>query len=170
MNEPSIELDEPDDDAPTPPPSQPRSVPPPLPVSASFVPPARAAADEAFAQRMLERLAAGDYAGALIAAESLLEFRPLDADASDTAQIARTELRRTYIERVGSLERVPRLCMPLEGLLSHPWVDARAAVLVARVDGVASVREVVEGAGMHTTEALRVLSELVLRRAVTLDD
>ena len=145
-------------------------MPPPLPPSASVIPAARAAADEAFAQRMIERLAAADYAGALLAAESLLEFRPLDADASDTAQIARSELRHIYIERLGSLERVPRLAMPFEGLLSHVWVDARAAVLLARVDGAASVREIVEGAGMHTTEALRVLSELVLRRAVAVDD
>jgi hypothetical protein len=170
MDEATLELEALDDEVPEPPPSQPRSVPPPLPPGASVVPAARAEADEAFAQHMLERLAAGDYAGALLAAESLLEFRPLDADASDTATMARTELRRVYIERLGSLERVPRLSVPLDGLMSHAWVDARGALLLARIDGVATVRDIVEGAGMHTTEALRVLSELALRRAVTLDD
>jgi hypothetical protein len=163
--------DGPPDDATPAPSSQPRSMPPPLPPSASQIPPARAAADDAFTQRMIERLAAGDYVAALIAAESLLEFRPLDSDASDTAVIARGELRRLYIARLGSLERVPRLLVPLEALLSHAWVDARSALLVGRIDGVASIRHIVEAAGgMHATEALRLLSELVLRRAVALDD
>jgi hypothetical protein len=162
--------DDPPDDSTPAPSSQPRSLPPPLPPSASQIPPARAAADDAFTQSMIERLAAGDYVAALIAAESLLEFRPRDSDASDTAVIARGELRRLYIARLGSLERVPRRVMPLEGVLSHAWVDARSALIFARVDGVATVREVVEDAGMHATEGLRLLSELVLRRAVALDD
>jgi hypothetical protein len=180
MNQPSVDSHDTHDpveleavvleEVPPPPSSQPRSVPPPLPASASTIPAARLEADDAFAARMIERLAAGDYQGALLAAESLLEFRPLDPDASDTALIARGELRRLYIERLGSLERVPHLSVPIEGLLSHPWVDARSAFVLGRIDGVATVREVVEGTGMHATDGLRLLSELVLRRAVTLDD
>jgi hypothetical protein len=148
-----------------------RSMPPPLPPSASEIPAARAAAYDAFSQVMLERLAACDYLGAVIAAESLLEFRPLDPVATDTARLARAELRHLYLDRLGSIDRVPRLAVPLEGLLSHPWVDARAAFLIGRINGIDTIRELVEGAGMqHVTDALRVLSELVLRRAVTLDE
>ncbi|HXN31091.1 MAG TPA: hypothetical protein VN894_04485, partial [Polyangiaceae bacterium] len=50
----------------------PKSQPPPLPESACHIPPARAAAGAASADRMLERLAASDYCGALMAAEALL--------------------------------------------------------------------------------------------------
>jgi hypothetical protein len=170
MKELSLELDTPVDDETPPSASQPRTVPPPLPASASQIPPARAAADDAFAQQMIDRLAAGDYLGALIAAESLLEFRPLDTDASDTAQIARSELRHMYIDRLGSLDRIPYLTVTIEALLSAPWLDARSAILVGRIDGVATVRDVIEGASMHATDALRVLSELVLRRAVNFVD
>jgi len=53
---------------------RPTSAPPPLPRSASRLSTssARASADARFADHMLERLAAGDSAGALLAAESLL--------------------------------------------------------------------------------------------------
>jgi len=141
-----------------------------LPDEASRPPAARFAADTAFADQMMERLASGDSLGALIAAEALLEYRPFDADALDTAQMARAELRKVYIARLGSLERIPKLSMPLEALLVHTGLEARAAFVLARVDGVASVRAIVEGAGMHATDALRVLSELFLRRAVAFDD
>jgi hypothetical protein len=174
MNLPSLEADlDPDTDVgegpPSSPPSRPRTVPPPLPQSARHVAADRVAADDAFAERMLARLAAGDYQGALLAAEALLEYRPLDPDASDTAEIARSELRRVYAERLGSLDAVPRRAMPLEGLLSLQSLDPRAGFLLARIDGVATIREIVGAAGMHATDALRILSELVLRRAIALD-
>jgi hypothetical protein len=174
MNLSSIDSDIDPDTAegrsPPPPSSRPRTVPPPLPQSASHVAADRVAADDAFADRMLDRLAVGDYQGALLAAEALLEYRPLDPDATDTAQIARTELRRVYIERLGSLDAVPHRAMPLEGLLALQSLDPRAAFLLARIDGAATLREIVEAAGMHATDALRILSELVLRRAIALQD
>lgn len=172
MNLPSVDPDfEPSaDDSPSPPApsSRPRTVPPPLPESANLIAAKRVAADDAFAERMLDRLAAGDYQGALLAAEALLEYRPLDPDATDTAQMARSELRRVYVERLGSLDAVPHRAMPLEGLLSLQSLDPRAAFLLARIDGQATLREIVEAAGMHATEALRILSELVLKRAIAL--
>src|SRR5258708_24393665 len=87
--------------------AQPRSQPPPLPQSASRLAPARAAADAAFAERMLERLAASDYSGALMAAETLLVHQPLHGDALDCAQMARSELRKLYVARLGSRDRIP---------------------------------------------------------------
>jgi len=167
MNQPSLELDASADDDESPPPSsRPRSVPPPLPAEAGRAPAAQVAADDALAEQMLERMAAADYGGALLAAESLLEFRPLDRDAQEIAAMARGELRRMYIERLGSLDRVPYLTMPLDGLLAQPSLDARAGFVLARIDGLASVRQIVEVGGMRATDTLRILSELVLRRAV----
>jgi hypothetical protein len=140
-----------------------------LPQSARSIPIGqRVAADEAFAERMLEYLASGDYVGALLAAEALLETHPGHADLLDTAQIARSELRRIYAARLGSLERTPRLAMGHEELLSVQALDFRSGLVLSRVDGQATLAEVVHTSGIPSHEALRVLSELYLRRAIFL--
>jgi hypothetical protein len=148
----------------------PRSMPPPLPDSASTIPPARAAADDAFAESMMERLAAGDYHAASLAAEALLEYRPRDQDALDCAEIARSELRKLYTSRLGSLERVPHVAMGPEAIFSLQALDFRAGYLLSRIDGVASLYEVVESGSLPSLEALRILSELLLRRVIAFQD
>lgn len=148
----------------------PRSSPPPLPDSASQIHPSRAAADDAFAECMIERLAAGDYLGALLAAEALLEYRPRDPDALDCAQIARSELRKLYTARLGSLERVPHVAMGPDAIFSLQALDFRAGYLLSRVDGAASLYEVVESGSIPSLEALRILSELFLRRVIAFQD
>jgi hypothetical protein len=148
----------------------PRSVPPPLPESASHIPPSRAASDNAFAENMLERLAAGDYQGATIAAEALLEYRPRDQDALDCAQIAKGELRKLYTARLGSLERVPHVAMGPEAIFSLQALDFRAGYLLSRIDGISSLYEVVESGSIPSLEALRILSELFLRRVIAFED
>ena len=145
--------------------SSPKSLPPPLPDSAGRVSPARAASDAAFAERMLERLAGGDYAGALLAAEALLVHQPGHGDALDCAQMARSEMRKVYVSRLGSLERVPQLAMATPGLLALS-LDFRAGLLLARIDGRRSLEELVESSGIPPIEALRILSELHLVRAI----
>ena len=144
----------------------PRSVPPPLPDSASKIPPARIAQDDAFAECMMERLAAGDYLGAMLAAEALLEYRPRDADALDCAEIARSELRKLYTGRLGSLERVPHVAMGPDAIFSLQALDFRAGYLLSRVDGASSLYEIVESGSIPSLEALRILSELYLRRVI----
>ena len=117
----------------------------------------------------MERLAAGDYEGAFIAAEALLEYRPRDQDALDCAQIAESELRRLYAARLGSLSRVPYVAMGSEAILALPALDSRAGFLLSRIDGVASLHDVVESSCIPMLEALRVLSELFLRRVIELE-
>jgi hypothetical protein len=152
----------------SPPSSKPRSQPPPLPADATPPPPPeRVAADAAFAERMLECLARSDYAGALFAAEALLETHPGHQDLLDSAQIARSELRRLYVARLGSVDRAPRLAMGPQGLLSLQSLDFHAGFLLSRVDGRATVSEIVEASGLPAHEALRILSELYLRRAIS---
>jgi hypothetical protein len=130
----------------------------------------RVAADSAFAERMLECLARSDYAGALLAAEALLETHPGHQDLLDTAQIARSELRKLYAARLGSLDRAPRLAMGPQGLLTLQSLDFHAGLLLSRVDGRATVSEIVEASGLQSHEALRILSELYLRRAISFAD
>jgi hypothetical protein len=147
----------------------PKSQPPPLPESASAILAARAAAEAAFADRMLERLAASDYGGALIAAEALLVHHPLCADALDCAQIAGSELRKLYIGRLGSLDRVPYIVLGLQGLLGLA-LDFRAGFLLSRIDKRMSLGQIVDGCGLPPLDALRILSELYLLRVIALGD
>ena len=148
----------------------PKSAPPPLPLSASNIPPSRAAADNELAECMFERLAAGDYEGASLAADALLEYRPRDQDALDCAQIAKSELRKVYAGRLGSLDRVPHVAMGPEAIFSLQALDFRAGFLLSRIDGLSSLHDVVESGSIPSFEALRILSELFLRRVIAFDD
>jgi hypothetical protein len=147
----------------------PKSQPPPLPESARRVTASRAAAEALFADRMIERLAASDYAGALTAAEALLVHQPLNDDARDCAQIARSELRKLYVARLGSLGRVPHIAVGLQGLLSLS-LDFRAGFLLSRVDKQASLAQIVDACGLPQLDSLRILSELYLQRVINLED
>jgi hypothetical protein len=149
---------------------RPMSAPPPLPQSASRLSSssARASADARFADHMLERLAAGDSAGALLAAESLLVHQPRHSDALDTAQMARSELRKLYAGRLGSLDGVPRVAIGPQGLLALS-LDFRAGLLLARADGRKPLSQIVESGGLPQLDALRILSELFLQRVIVLD-
>jgi len=118
---------------------------------------------------MLDRLAASDYRGALIAAEAHLLHHPLCADAVDCAQIAGSELRRLYLARLGSLGRVPRIAIGLHGLLGSS-LDFRAGFVVSRIDGRASLEEIVERCGLPALDTLGILSELYLQRVIELSE
>jgi hypothetical protein len=123
----------------------PVSQPPPLPERAIRIDRTRAAADWAFAEYMLERLAASDYAGTLTAAEALLVHHPLHHDALECAAIARS------------------IVVGLQGLLA---LDFRAGFLLSRIDKRASFAEIVEASGLPELDALRILSELYLQRII----
>jgi hypothetical protein len=117
---------------------------------------------------MLERLAAGDYLGALLAASALLETQPRHQDALDTAQMAGTELRRLYVARLGSLDRVPRVIVGRDALFAMQPLDFRAGLVLSRVDGTATLGDIAGACGMPQHEALRILSELYLNRVISL--
>lgn len=151
-----------------PPSSRVRSTPPPLPASARVASAARDAADAAFADAMLGLLAAGDYAGALIAAEALLHVRPGDADALDCAEMSRSELRKTYVARLGgSLARVPHVAVGAAAIAAL-HLDFRGGFVLARVDGKATLEEIADGC-LAPNDALRILSELALGRVIAFE-
>jgi hypothetical protein len=143
------------------------SGPPALPASIREVPVEHAPADAAFVDRMLERLASGDYAGALLAAEALLRRLPRDADALDCAEMSRTELQKLYSARLGSLDRVPTIAMTPACLATLP-LDVFAGFMLSRIDGLTSLREISITHGVAPDHALRVLSELYLQGVITL--
>jgi hypothetical protein len=141
------------------------SQPPPLPDSASRIDPARAAAEAASTERMLERLAASDYAGTLIAAEATLVHHPLHRDALDCALMARSELRKLYVDRLGSLDWVPYIAVGLQGLLGLS-LDFRAGYLLSRIDKRTSLAQIIAASGLPELDSLRILSELFLQRVI----
>jgi hypothetical protein len=143
----------------------PTSAPPPIPESVRRLSERRAAVHAPFIDVMFERLAAGDYAGVLFAAEALLVHLPNHPDALDCAQIARSELRKVYVARIGSLQAVPRICVSPEGLQAM-GLDYGAGVLLSRIDGETPVMQLVESSGLPPLDALRIVSELFLRRAI----
>lgn len=161
---------------PAPPPPEPpppsdrlRSAPPPLPPSQR-----PAALDAAGAERrerltgvMLERLAASDYDGAMIAAAVLLDEDPEHPDAVQTMDIASRELLPLYEARLGSLDAVPKAVAardPLAGLRRPP----DETIVLAQVDGESTCRQIAHAVAMPRIQALRVLSELVLRGDIEL--
>jgi hypothetical protein len=151
-----------------PPPADPlRSEPPALPASVRELPLERSPADAAFADRMLERLAAGDYAGALLASEALLRRIPRDADALDCAEMSRTELRRVYEARLGTFDRAPAIAMAAPDIAALT-LDVFSGVVLSRIDGLTTVQEIAFARGMPADHSLRVLSELYLQGVITL--
>jgi hypothetical protein len=145
----------------------PRSEPPPLPASVRELPARRSPSDEALADRMLERLAAGDYEASLMAAEALLRRLPRDADALDCAEMSRTELRELYSARLGGvLHRVPVIAS--RGAIAALTLDVITAFLLARIEGVSTLHEIAFAPGMSPERALRVLSELYLKGVIAL--
>jgi hypothetical protein len=147
----------------------PRSVPPDLPSSVRETGASRSPGDVAFADRMLERLAAGDYAGALLASETLLRHLPRDADALDCAEMARTELRKVYTARLGGdLDCAPSIAMAPEAIATLT-LDVFAGFLLSRTDGRTTIQEMLVGQGVAPDRALRVLSELYLMGVIALD-
>jgi hypothetical protein len=126
----------------------------------------RTPADESLADRMLERLAAGDYPAALMAAEALLSRRPRDADALDCAEMSRGELRALHAARLGgALHRVPTIAGGPEAI-SALALDTTTALVLSRVDGSTTLGEIAFTSGIVPDDALRVLSELHLRGVI----
>ena len=144
-----------------------RADPPALPVSLRELPGDRSPEDEVFAERMLERLAAGDYAGALMAAEALLRRLPRDADALDCAEMSRTELQKVYAARLDGLDRIPTIVMTPEAIRALT-LDVFTGFLLSRIDGLTTLQQIAAGRGMVPDHALRVLSELFLQGVITL--
>jgi tetratricopeptide (TPR) repeat protein len=108
----------------------------------------RSGADRAMYQRFLE----SDYPKALELAEAALAVAPDDAMAQAIARESRAalDLRRS----------VPVLKSTL-GRPQHLPLGAREALMLARVDGVATVGEIADGSGLPPLEALHLIEEFV---------
>ncbi|MEO7109948.1 MAG: hypothetical protein ABI183_05895, partial [Polyangiaceae bacterium] len=115
---------------------------------------------------MRDRFSLGDYSGALVVAEAILESEPKHAEAHQVAQHCRRVLEQMYIARIGPLTRVPIVGVPRDQLR---WlsIDHRAGFLLSHVDGVSTLEMILDVSGMSPLDALRILFELAQQRVIT---
>jgi hypothetical protein len=112
-----------------------------------------------------DRFDVGDFSGALVLAEGILENDPESVDALLYAEHCRDVLKQMYISRLGGVGRVPQVAVAVEQL---PWLslDHRAGFLLSLVDGRSSFEEVLDMSGMPPIEALRLLLELLQQNVI----
>lgn len=115
---------------------------------------------------MRERFALGDYSGALVMADSLLEDNPTNPEAREYAESCRKVLQQMYTARIGPLDQVPVVEVARDQLR---WlsIDHRAGFVLSLVDGVSSLEMILDVSGMPTLDALRILYELVQQRIIS---
>jgi hypothetical protein len=116
-------------------------------------------------REIADHFALGNYAAALHAAELQLGLNPDDACADQYAAESRTRLETRYTTRIGSLEQVFNIAVPLAKV---KWLglDPQAALLLSLIDGQTTVAEVLELCHMGRLEALRVFTELLEAKAI----
>ena len=116
---------------------------------------------------MKERYAVGDFTGALVIAESVLEADPQDAEARRYAQSCRDVLMQMYAARLGSLDQIVTVAIPSDQIR---WLslDHRAGFLLSLVDGSSSLEELLDICGMLRLDALRILFMLLEQRVIAL--
>jgi hypothetical protein len=113
------------------------------------------------------RLAHDDFAGALAVAEAILGNGHADPDVQGCAHSCRAKLTASYVESLGSLDRVPVMVAPLDELEARS-VDHRAGFLLSQVDGATNLETILDVSGMPPLDALRIVRELVRRGIVAL--
>jgi len=116
---------------------------------------------------MQDRYAVGDFTGALVVAESILDTNPDDEDAKRYAQSCREVLTQMYAARIGPMDQVAVVAVPPDQIT---WLslDHRAGFLLSLVDGVSSIEEILDISGMTRLDALRIMYTLVQQNVITL--
>lgn len=119
------------------------------------------------AVEMEDRFSIGDFAGAMEIAEELLARDPDHEEAKECVERSRVALRELYTSRLGPLDRVPLVAVARDQMR---WltIDHRAGFILSHVDGISNLEEIVDISGMAELDALRILSELVQQRIISL--
>lgn len=108
---------------------------------------------------MQERFALDDFTAALSIAELLVGQDAGDEDALGVASECRRRLVQLYTSRLGSLRSVPVLAVP-PGEIRWLGLDHRGGFLLSQIDGVHTIEELFDVAGMEKLEVLKTLAEL----------
>ncbi len=119
-------------------------------------------------QELHDRYAVGDFTGALVVAESILEQDPEDLEAARYAQSCRDVLTQMYSSRVGALDAAVRIAIPPDQIR---WLslDHRAGFLLSLIDGASTVEEILDICGMPRLDALRLLYMLLEERVIAVE-
>jgi hypothetical protein len=116
---------------------------------------------------MKDRYATGDFSGALVVAEGILQADPLHEEALRYQQRCSETLSQMYLARLGSLTQVVRVAVARDQIR---WLslDHRAGFLLSLVDGTSSIEELLDVSTMPRLEALRILYGLLDQRVIAL--
>lgn len=118
-------------------------------------------------RQLADRYATGDFSGALVIAEGILENAPEHAEALRYANNCRDVLTQMYSARLGALDQRVTMAIPSEQIR---WLslDHRSGFLLSLVDGNSSVEELLDISGMAKLDALRILYNLREERVIAL--
>jgi len=116
---------------------------------------------------MKDRYAMGDFSGALVIAEGILEQNPEDLEAPRYAQSCRDVLTQMYSARLGSLDQRVAVAVPSDQIR---WLtlDHRAGFLLSLIDGGITVDQILDISGMPRLDALRIMYQLLDQRVISL--
>lgn len=116
---------------------------------------------------LADRYAMGDYSGALVVAEGILESDPEHADAQRFARSCREVLTGMYSARLGALDQVVRMAVAGDQIR---WLslDHRAGFLLSLVDGTLTLEEILDISGMTRLDALRIMFSLQQEGVISL--
>jgi hypothetical protein len=118
-------------------------------------------------RQIADRYAVGDFSGALVLAEALLEAAPEHTEALRYAGKCRDVLMQMYAARLGALDQIVSMSIPSEQIR---WLslDHRSGFLLSLIDGTSSVEELLDISGMPRLDALRIMYGLFQERVITL--
>lgn len=111
-------------------------------------------------EQVRARFEVGDFGGALVLAEGMLEEEPKHLAAKCYADCTRAMLRQMYLSRIGDKTGVLKLLMDAEEIRGLQ-LDHRAGFLLSCVDGLSTIDEILDVSGMPPLDALRILYELL---------
>lgn len=120
---------------------------------------------ERMMREVRDKLALGDFSGALKGAEAILEYDGHHTEARQLAETCRQRLRGMFEAKLGSMRRVPRLLLPPDQVR---WLslDHRAGFILSCIDGYSSIEEILDVSGMPSFDALRILHDLLQQKVI----
>ncbi|HEX5099963.1 MAG TPA: hypothetical protein VFV94_10705, partial [Polyangiaceae bacterium] len=118
---------------------------------------------------MKDRYATGDFSGALIVAEGILEAEPQHEEARRCRERCTDVLSQMYLARLGSLAQIVQVALSGDEIR---WLslDHRAGFLLSLIDGASSIETLLDISGMARLEALRILYGLLDQRVIALSE
>lgn len=127
--------------------------------------PALETADDGPMAEVRDRFAVGDFSGALVIAESIVEAEPSNAEAKRYAESCRDVLKQMYVSRLGGTGGVPEMAIPPDQIR---WLslDHKSGFLLSLIDGVSRIEEILDVSGMAELDALRILFELLQQNVI----